>query len=77
MSAEVLCCQELEDQLETTCEDHDDPYECPDVVVIRAQAGWIGIPIHDGGASAVWIDYCPWCGSKLPSSAEFLPDEVG
>ncbi len=27
-----------------------------------------GIPIYDGGASVVQIDYCPWCGHKLPES---------
>jgi hypothetical protein len=24
-----------------------------------------GIPIHDGGASYISINYCPWCGTKL------------
>ena len=27
-----------------------------------------GLIIHDGGTSAVTIQFCPWCGSKLPAS---------
>ena len=27
-----------------------------------------GIPIYDGGSSVIQINYCPWCGSKLPES---------
>jgi hypothetical protein len=27
-----------------------------------------GIFIHDGGSSLTLINFCPWCGSKLPES---------
>lgn len=27
-----------------------------------------GIIIHDGGNSSIIINYCPWCGKKLPES---------
>lgn len=27
-----------------------------------------GIIIHDGGGSSIIIDYCSWCGIKLPES---------
>lgn len=27
-----------------------------------------GISVLDGGSSYLLIQYCPWCGSKLPSS---------
>lgn len=27
-----------------------------------------GIPVNDGGSSKVRIQYCPWCGSRLPES---------
>lgn len=27
-----------------------------------------GIPVHDGGSSYIVVDYCPWCGSNLPTS---------
>jgi hypothetical protein len=26
-----------------------------------------GIRVLDGGTSSVTIDYCPWCGTRLPS----------
>lgn len=61
----MICCQELADQLANTCDDHDDPYECPDIVVVQNN-DWFGLPIHDGGRSAITIDFCPWCGSPLP-----------
>ena len=25
-----------------------------------------GLPVHDGGTSFLAIDFCPWCGKKLP-----------
>jgi hypothetical protein len=27
-----------------------------------------GIVVHDGGNSYARIDFCPWCGSRLPES---------
>ena len=27
-----------------------------------------GIPVHDGGSSEIVIRWCPWCGTRLPSS---------
>ncbi|WP_414642019.1 DUF6980 family protein [Actinocrinis sp.] len=24
--------------------------------------------VHDGGASVILIDFCPWCGERLPKS---------
>ncbi|SCA91938.1 hypothetical protein LP2241_30127 [Pseudolactococcus piscium] len=27
-----------------------------------------GFPVRDGGGSKVTINYCPWCGKKLPES---------
>jgi hypothetical protein len=27
-----------------------------------------GIKIFDGGDSSILINYCPWCGNKLPES---------
>jgi hypothetical protein len=28
----------------------------------------IGVPVNDGGSAIVKINYCPWCGTKLPRS---------
>ena len=27
-----------------------------------------GIPVLDGGSSYITLDFCPWCGTKLPAS---------
>ena len=27
-----------------------------------------GVPIRDGGSSFLEMEYCPWCGKKLPGS---------
>jgi hypothetical protein len=52
------------------CDEHD-RFECPDVVMHRYVnsdgAVWFGIPIHDGGTSAIRVVWCPWCGSALPT----------
>ena len=63
----MTCCQEMHEQLAGDCTDHADRFECPDAVVVAMQAGAIGLPVHDGGRSAILIDYCPWCGSRLPT----------
>ena len=48
---------------------HDDPFDCPDVVVVFHEIfGEYGIPIRDGGASYLLISHCPWCGVALPKS---------
>lgn len=54
-------------QLQQLCEEHTDPYECPDYLVAYiANREEYGLIIHDGGTSYITIDFCPWCGSKLP-----------
>jgi hypothetical protein len=59
------CCQQLASQMLWSCEIHDDPFACPDVVIVRTVRGRFGLPIHDGGSSYVDISHCPWCGSLL------------
>ena len=27
-----------------------------------------GLVVHDGGSSMVQIQFCPWCGTRLPES---------
>lgn len=56
-------------QLSHTCEQHDDPFDCPDHLIIYvAKFDEYGIIIHDGTSSKLSIAHCPWCGSKLPDS---------
>lgn len=59
------CCDDMTYRLIMRCPDHEDPYDCPDVVVVRSKRGEYGLPIHDGGESYIAIGHCPWCGKAL------------
>ncbi|MCO5998128.1 hypothetical protein NE234_32610 [Actinoallomurus sp. WRP9H-5] len=51
------------------CPTHLDPYDCPDAVVVYVpKFREYGLIVHDGGRSSIVIDFCPWCGSRLPES---------
>ncbi len=54
----IHCCREMERAL------GDD--EIP--VIYNAKFREIGIRIIDGGSAYIVIQYCPWCGVRLPPS---------
>jgi hypothetical protein len=62
------CCQMMEYHATYTCDVHD-RFECPDIVMHRYVNTdgrvWYGIPIHDGGTSAIKVAFCPWCSFRL------------
>ena len=63
------CCEKMEYYLNMKCDIHPDPYDCPDNVVTYNEVyDEYGIIIHDGTHSSYIIEYCPWCGQKLPES---------
>ena len=63
------CCQTMADQLDQRCEMHSDPFDCPDQLIMYApELDEYGLIVHDGGHSYVCIEFCPWCGTKLPES---------
>ena len=63
------CCAALEQVLTHTCDQHPDPYDCPDsILVYLPKFDEVLIVIHDGGRSGVRIRFCPWCGTRLPES---------
>ncbi|WP_120495767.1 hypothetical protein [Kiloniella sp. EL199] len=67
------CCDAMTQYLSLTCKDHNDPFECPDVLISYSDRfEEYGLIIHDGGASSISIDFCPWCGTKLPDSKRDL-----
>ena len=69
MTTNRHCCGVMESELERQCAVHPDPFDCPDCVVyFSKQLGEYGILIHDGGSSYSVIEYCPWCGTKLPTA---------
>jgi hypothetical protein len=57
------------DAVRVDCQVHGDPFSCPDSLVIFNEVmNEYGLIIHDGTASYVLIDHCPWCGTRLPQS---------
>lgn len=51
----------------TKCAEHADPFECADALIVYNEIlGEHGLPVHDGGASYVLIEHCPWCSARLP-----------
>ncbi|MBS0251905.1 MAG: hypothetical protein JSR78_12670 [Proteobacteria bacterium] len=63
------CCASMVDALRFECRDHDDPFACADSLIVYNEVmNEYGLIIHDGTASYVLIDHCPWCGTHLPQS---------
>ncbi|GAA3234373.1 hypothetical protein GCM10010468_67430 [Actinocorallia longicatena] len=61
-----MCCADMRYQVTRRCAQHDDPFECPDRVIVHSvEFGVWGLVIHDGGRAVVEISFCPWCGAKL------------
>jgi hypothetical protein len=64
------CCADMVAALDHTCEQHADPFDCPDdALVFHEVFGEYGIAIRDGGAGYLVISHCPFCGARLPDSA--------
>lgn len=56
-------------QVDWRCDQHDDPFGCPDALVgFNPRFREYGLLVHDGGTSTILIVFCPWCGSRLPQS---------
>ena len=67
------CCEKMAYFVNQRCEVHDNAFACPDMILLYDKKfDEYGIIIHDGGESFISIDYCPWCGKKLPASKRNL-----
>jgi hypothetical protein len=63
---ESYCCMMMADKVfESLDEEGEIKYDDPEVVINKWDEGFYGIPVHNGGATMVVINYCPWCGTKL------------
>ena len=63
------CCAEMTAALLNTCAEHPDPFDCADMVLCHSpMLAEYGLIIHDGGASYLTVDFCPFCGTRLPGS---------
>jgi hypothetical protein len=72
------CCETMRREVERRCEEHPDRFDCPDALIAYSpRFHEYGIIIHDGGSSVSRIEFCPWCGSRLPESLRdrLLADE--
>lgn len=64
------CCDRMRDQIDYRCDQHPDPFDCPDnLIAYIPKFREYGIIIHNGGTARSTIAYCPWCGARLPESA--------
>lgn len=67
-----MCCKDMMDN--TYCTDHDWDYLGNEdkLVYYSSKFDEYGLPVYDGengsASSYVIIQYCPWCGKKLPKS---------
>jgi hypothetical protein len=62
------CCKQMNEQVTQSCEEHNN-FSCPDILVYYSEVfDEYGLIVHDGGSSYISINYCPWCGKKLPDS---------
>ncbi len=51
------------------CMEHNNVNECPDVLIkYNSKFDEYGLKINDGGSSVLLINFCPFCGLKLPES---------
>src|ERR1700760_1807621 len=65
LSISAHCCSRMDSDLTRRCDPHRNRHDFPDAVidVIRGRNFLI---VHDGCTSSVAINFCPWCGTKLP-----------
>lgn len=63
----------MENYINYHCDIHDDIFDCPDALIFYDKRfDEYGIIIHDGGKAYIKIEYCPWCGKKLPETKDDL-----
>ena len=63
------CCEDMRREVERACEQHPDGFDCPDCPVhYSPKFREYGLTVHDGGSSSCGIQFCPWCGVRLPES---------
>lgn len=64
------CCEKMRYFLKTSSKKMD--FDSDDILYYSLKFDEYGIVIHDGGESYITIEYCPWCGQRLPNSKRDL-----
>ncbi|MDH5382478.1 MAG: hypothetical protein OEW75_16615 [Cyclobacteriaceae bacterium] len=62
-----ICCDNMSNHSGKSNE-LDDLHDSDAIMVYVSKFDEYGILIKDGGSSYIQIQYCPWCGTKLPDS---------
>jgi hypothetical protein len=58
----------MRSNVESTCEQHQDRFDCPDALIhFSPEPEMYGLIVHDGGSSMIMISFCPWCAATLPN----------
>ncbi len=69
LKSKKFCCERMQLAATYECKDCHDKWQCGDQLIhYDLVFDEYGLIIHDGGASYILIEYCPWCGDKLPVS---------
>ena len=69
------CCDQMRYFLKNN--DKNKVFDSDDIIYYALKFDEYGIVVHDGGSSYITIQYCPWCGKKLPvSKRELWFDEL-
>jgi hypothetical protein len=64
------CCETMQHNATHKCEQHPNPFDCPDNLIYHNErSNQFGLIIHDGGGSFISIQFCPWCGKQLEGMA--------
>ena len=64
----LYCCEQMQTQIVIENLEFP-PFSNPDnFIYYNEKFDEYGIIIFDGGQSYIIINYCPWCGKKLPKS---------
>lgn len=66
----IHCCKKMEYFL--TNGSKNGQFSSDDIIYYAPEFDEYGIVVHDSGKSYIKIDYCPWCGQKLPESKKNL-----
>ena len=65
-SVKKHCCEYMQYHATYRCDQHPNPFDCPDnVVIYDAESDSYYLIIHDGGSGLISIRFCPWCGSNI------------
>lgn len=66
---ERYACVHLAYFVTAKCAEHEDPFDCPEAVVIYApELDEYAIPVRTEKGSLIPISHCPWCGIELPQT---------